>query len=124
MKASATLQNIIPIVLNGETIDYLPYFGTREPVWLKLQQSLTTASVQKKQALHKLFFKLLKRIYTGNYSFVTEFETCYKDCVQRVVAHHDFSPMEVEKFVGTAINKAIGSIQNHKLASFRSIPSK
>ncbi|KAH8598454.1 hypothetical protein B0O99DRAFT_699820 [Bisporella sp. PMI_857] len=72
--------DIIPIVFNGNDITYLRYFDDAQTVWLKVQDD--PSMFHPCQALHKLYFKLLRRLYEDQNPSISEFEDLYWKCAQ------------------------------------------
>lgn len=75
--------SVIPVILNGasELFKSLPGFEHGTDLWIGSELGLwkTTDSYRH---LHKLFFKLLRRLYTENHRIIEGFETCYNNCVR------------------------------------------
>jgi hypothetical protein len=72
--------SILPIVLNGDGIKFLPYFKRAEPVWLKAEEY--PEMLHPCQMLHKLFFKVLSRVFDDHHQLIDEYKICYQDCVK------------------------------------------
>lgn len=74
---------IIPIKLNGASIKYLPFFSSGNTHWLAPQKH-SRSVFHECQVLHRLFFKLLRRLYEDHHAAIDELEDCYERCVKRL----------------------------------------
>lgn len=73
---------IIPLVLSGDDIEFLPFLDDGNPLWLKPQKPEST--IHECQISHRLVFKILRQIYTDQHTLIDEFENCYRRCVKDV----------------------------------------
>jgi hypothetical protein len=71
---------IIPVVLNGDGIKYLPLQDTGVPLWLKPQEP-SKSMIQECQVLHRLLFNLLHQLYENQHTSISAFQDCYNSCV-------------------------------------------
>ena len=74
---------IIPIMLNGDNIKYLPLHSIGVPLWLK-PQAHSKSIIHECQVLHRLLFNLLRQLYKDRHTSIYEFEDCYKSCAERL----------------------------------------
>ena len=74
---------IIPVVLSGDGIKTLPFFDRGVPLWLKLQRQ-SKSMIHECQASHRLFFNLLRHLYTDLEKEIGEIEECYGKCVKNL----------------------------------------
>jgi hypothetical protein len=81
-KQGNTDSGIIPVIFNGgsKLFESFPGLENRTDLWIDsgLESLRTTNSYR---PLHKLFFKLLKRLYTPNLRIIERFESCYEEGV-------------------------------------------
>ena len=75
---------IIPVVLNGDSIDYLSFSKKGVPLWLKLQEK-SESTIHECQVLHKLLFRILRQIYTDKHQDIDVLERCYTNCVEKLL---------------------------------------
>ncbi|KAK5453277.1 hypothetical protein LTR55_012157, partial [Exophiala xenobiotica] len=99
MRAGADGHGIIPIALNGDLMEYVPFFETSNLV-LKLK------STDELHDLRKLFFKVLRQLFTDHIQDIDEFEDCYdraRDCFRSSTNDR----AEIGKMIQTEIHKVI-----------------
>jgi hypothetical protein len=108
---------VIPVILDKEAELFisLPGFVRGTDLWIdrKLGSIVRTES---SRPLHKLFFKLLQRLYIKNQRVLNGFEACYNDCVQWLESvSNGPEPVSPERFVDY-IHKAILNVK-YKLSN-------
>jgi hypothetical protein len=113
-------EKIIPVVLNGDGIENMPYFHSATPLWLKVERS---DELDESQSLHKLFFNLLRLLYEDQHTIIDEFELCYKTCAERILTDVKFfSNEEFQRFVTNEVVKTLHRLKRHGLAIVRFEP--
>lgn len=106
---------IIPILLNGDGIKYLPFFQNGVPLWLNRQQN-STSIIHESQGLHRLFFNLLRQIYDGLDADIMLFEDCYRECVRELTESKTSSNQEIQDMVSRRVRSALQKLNQHMLA--------
>jgi hypothetical protein len=110
--------DIIPIVFNGNDISYLPYFDQTQTVWIKVQD--IPSMLHPCQSLHRLFFKVLRRLYESEERVTSEVEDLYWKCAQglpsqgNLPGHEDFM-----RFISAEKIKALHRLKKNSYASIR-----
>ena len=74
---------IIPVLLNGDNIKYLPLHNIGVPLWLK-PQAQSKSIIHESQVLHRLLFNLLRQLYEDKHTSISAFEECYKTCAEKI----------------------------------------
>src|ERR1700744_5023325 len=100
-RVNATGHGIIPVSLNGDLMEYVPFFEHTNLV-LKLQ------STTRLHDRHKLFFKVLKQLYPDETLSrdIDAFQGCY-DEVSKCLTSSVYDEAEVRRMIQTEITKAI-----------------
>ncbi|KAK5290631.1 hypothetical protein LTR99_011032 [Exophiala xenobiotica] len=106
--ASANNHGIIPIALNGDLMEYVPFLEHSNLV-IKLQ------STTKLPDQHKLFFKVLKQLYIYYGQDIDEFADCY-DRVSDRLRRSVNDELESRRLIATEINKAISACNERATA--------
>ncbi|RDW63389.1 hypothetical protein BP6252_10934 [Coleophoma cylindrospora] len=112
------LHDIIPVVFNGNDIKYLPYFDETETVWMKVRD--VPSMLHPCQALHKLFFKVLRRLYEDQERTIKELEDFYWKCTQSQLSQGSLP--EYEAFmntISTEKRKTLRNLDKNLYASIR-----
>ncbi|CAD6446227.1 e13f86a5-3efc-43ce-a537-5658ff5fbd22 [Sclerotinia trifoliorum] len=73
---------IIPILLNGNNIDYLPFFETDDRIWLSINLQSNVQPANLMSLKHEAFLKLLCQIYTKDWEHINALKQCYKNCIK------------------------------------------
>jgi hypothetical protein len=94
--------DIIPVKFDDSDITYLRCLDKTQTVWLKVKDNRLT--LHPCQVLHKVFFKLLRRVYEGEEQSIKEWEKFYDECVQNL--SRDILPSP-EDFIRTIQQKEI-----------------
>ncbi|KAK5309055.1 hypothetical protein LTR93_012273, partial [Exophiala xenobiotica] len=99
MRAGADGHGIIPIARNGDLMEYVPFFETSNLV-LKLK------STDELHDLRKLFFKVLRQLFTDHIQDIDEFEDCYDRAQDRFRSSTNDRAV-IGKMIQTEIHKVI-----------------
>ncbi|KAF7857271.1 hypothetical protein EAF04_009512 [Stromatinia cepivora] len=111
---------IIPVLLNGDNIDYLPFFRTDDPVWISLNPRLDDDEpATLMSSKHKAFFKLVQKIYADKEKHIDVFKICYQDCIK---IKSNILPTKLMGKVGGKILKATEDIQRMAQSASRTGP--
>jgi hypothetical protein len=108
--------DIIPIKFDDSDIAYLRCLHTTQTVWLKVKDDRST--LHPCQVLHKLFFKLLRRVYESEEQSIKEWERFYDECVQNLSQEILPSP---EDFIRTLQQKEITTLDRLKRNGYATI---
>jgi hypothetical protein len=110
---------IIPVLLNGGSIKYLPFQNSGIPLWLK-PQGQSKSMIHERQVLHRLLFNLLLQIYEGHHASIKKFEECYKNCAKRL-APGSILPLqeEFDLLISTEIALTSGQLASSHVATLR-----
>ncbi|RDW66554.1 hypothetical protein BP6252_10189 [Coleophoma cylindrospora] len=77
-------KEIIPVILSGEGMESLPIIKSKDKeflIWMKPPKPDQTDWIfHETQVLHRLFFKLLLRLFDERQTLVKEFRSCYDIC--------------------------------------------
>ncbi|RDW71669.1 hypothetical protein BP5796_07703 [Coleophoma crateriformis] len=118
-------KEIIPIVLSGKGMESLPIIKNKDKkflIWMKPPEPDRTDWIfHETQVLHRLFFKLLLRLFDERQTLIKEFRSCYDDCAKilsqssgRLLSQEEFGGIIEEQFAKTVrkvIDQEIASLQ-------------
>ncbi|KIX02800.1 uncharacterized protein Z518_08743 [Rhinocladiella mackenziei CBS 650.93] len=110
-RANTNGHGIIPVALNGDLMDYVQLFENSNLV-LKLK------STTKLLDLHKLFFKVLRQLFTDHLQDIDEFENCYDAAYDRFSSSTN-DRAEPGIMIKTAIRNAVERCKNRVIANRR-----
>ncbi|RDW91130.1 hypothetical protein BP5796_02295 [Coleophoma crateriformis] len=112
-------KTIVPVILNGKSE------SNELRVWLAPSDKL---KLHKSQPLHRVFFRLLKRIFVELSDTIMAFETCYTNCVEIFSDDQaEFGHLTDQGFfnkVESEINKALKEVNRDLLANIRMLSYK
>jgi len=111
VSTNANDHGIIPIALDGDLMEYV-HFLERSNLVLKLKSTTELSDLQ------KLFFKILKQLYTDHMRDIDEFEDCYdsvRDCLESSMN----GEVEFRRMIDTEIHKAIRACNERGTAMHR-----
>ncbi|RDW57304.1 hypothetical protein BP5796_12754 [Coleophoma crateriformis] len=118
----ARRHDIIPVVFNGNDIKYLSYFDETETVWMKVRD--VPSMLHPCQALHKLFFKVLRRLYEDKERTINELEDLYWKCTQSLLSQESLPGYEAfMETISVEKRKTLGNLERSLYASIRVGPS-
>ncbi|RDW66117.1 hypothetical protein BP6252_09752 [Coleophoma cylindrospora] len=110
-------QSIIPVILNGDRPPLVDELHIR----VHPSDISQDCVIHETQILHKMFFRLLKRIFENLDGCVGVFEKCYDECVKTAPTK---SEKDFEHLVSTNITNAFGEVIRDHLATCRTIPDQ
>jgi len=102
---------IIPVVLNGQGIEELPYF--RNDVFLRLVPKWEHATaIHETQIRHEFFIKLLRQTNENAFQEINEFQRCYVSCVEEL-RNPTVPQLDFDNFVQIQINSALKRVERN-----------
>ncbi|KAM0180132.1 hypothetical protein ACHAPF_002666 [Botrytis cinerea] len=102
---------IIPVLLSGDNIDYLPFFETDDRIWVSISLKSNDQLTKSMSLKHEAFLKLLCQVYTEDWEHINALKQCYKNCIK---FESDIPPEKFENMLEREIGGVTKKI-NHKM---------
>jgi len=110
---------MIPVLLNGDGISYLPFFQKEVPVW-PAPKSGSNPAIPELQIRHEFFFKLLSQIFVDNNREIDAFKQCYQSCVTSLSLETGiFSDETLENMMSREVCLALNRVHEYHRAAIR-----
>ncbi|RDW73399.1 hypothetical protein BP6252_07306 [Coleophoma cylindrospora] len=113
-------KSIVPVILNGTGPSWLPV--DELDIWLGVSNKSNAWAIHETHILHKMFFRLLGRLFEDLKPCIDEFEKCYDKCVDKISAGYNFSlpfKHDFRKKVKIEVSNALTRVIDGKLAICR-----
>ena len=110
---------MIPVLLNGDGISYLPFFQKEVPVW-PAPKSGSNPAIPELQIRHEFFFKLLSQIFVDSNREIDAFKQCYQSCVTSLSLETGvFSDETLENMISREVCLALNRVHEYHRAAIR-----
>jgi hypothetical protein len=121
-------QSLIPVVLSGNGMESLTIIKDKRSeflIWLVPQENSKRSDCifHETQVLHRLFFKILPRLFDKHHSLIAEFQKCYTACAEKLSPESgDSRPSEQAfmEFIKTQILRTVERSNVHAAVTLQS----
>jgi hypothetical protein len=114
---------VIPLILNKEPNLYesLPGYPVGTDLWVNAELESPTITHLNRH-LHKLFFKLLKKLYPKNQPMIDNFDAYYGSCVQWLEERPEpVSKTQFSEYVRQERAKVFDKVANDRASDYRTL---
>ena len=112
---------IIPVVLNGDRTDYSPLF---EVIGIRKSDLILDLKSHTRFELQRLFFKLLKQVYTEHHVLIDIFMDCFNDTTTRLPSLVHMTKTQLRSETDSSIGIAQGKWINFQSAQSRYLDTR